>query len=567
MRLMQPILAVISLFILQAFAQNVNELSAIADKDIWFLGPGTFEERVITPKQGTWLVFYATRWCPYCKKLNPKWLELQKQVAQEQLYTKGFSMAKVDCTDVAGWCSSNLKVKGYPNLYVYHNGEYVDEYLGQHEADVIMAYIKQKMALYDSAQPPVDVKQPPSIQPAGENDIVKKDVKDTKEDVKVAPEVPPIEAQAPTPDAKPTTPAANQVIDKKDQNAASPQQQQQQPINPPTVPTKAAVPIGNPPNPPVEQKPLPTVAAPAGPVKQEAPAGPVAAPNNAAGAAPAVVDAKAAYPDPVAYEDDDTDHKPIKGVAKHPRKEFRGFRGFLQTNFVTPLVGPECSTSLLSFQWFSHFDCTRLLISKVLGIGLVAGGAVIKLPQIFKIFQKRSALGVSFASYALETAAYIAGLAYNVRRGNAFNTYGEHAFMAVANCIVIAMMYHYTRRHKDLVVIGTLTFIFTVSLFTKAIINDTLLLSFQWIAILVGVVSKVPQIHSNWSNQSCGQLSAVTVGLQTIGSLARCFTTATEVKDTVIFVTYLVATALNGTVLYQVVIYWGRKRKAKSLLD
>ncbi|KAI9333104.1 hypothetical protein BDR26DRAFT_806098 [Obelidium mucronatum] len=261
------------------------------------------------------------------------------------------------------------------------------------------------------------------------------------------------------------------------------------------------------------------------------------------------------------------EHTPIKGVSRHPRKEFRGFRGFIQSRLVTPLVGPECSTSLLNFQIFSHFDCTRLLISKVLGIGLVAGGAVIKLPQIFKIFMKRSAQGVSFASYALETAAYIAGLAYNVRRGNPFNTYGEHAFMAVANCVVIGMMFHYTYRHKDLFIVGSLTFIFTVSLFSPAIINDTILLSFQWIAILIGVVSKVPQIHSNWANQSCGQLSAVTVGLQTVGSLARCFTTATEVKDTVIFVTYLVATGLNGTVLYQVVIYWGKKRKSKSLLD
>ncbi|KAI8609465.1 hypothetical protein BC830DRAFT_1070880 [Chytriomyces sp. MP71] len=257
----------------------------------------------------------------------------------------------------------------------------------------------------------------------------------------------------------------------------------------------------------------------------------------------------------------------VKGTNKHPIKEFRGFRGFLQTRLVTPLVGAECSTSLLQFKFFSHFDCTRLLISKVLGIGLVAGGAVIKMPQIYKIFMKRSAIGVSFASYALETAAYIAGLAYNVRQGNPFNTYGEHAFMAIANCVVIAMMFHYTNRHNDLITVGIATFVFTFSLFSRFIINDTILLSFQWIAILIGIVSKLPQIYSNWENKSCGQLSAVTVGLQTVGSLARCFTTATEVKDLVIFVTYLVATCLNGTVLYQVYLYWGKSRKSKSLMD
>ncbi|KAJ3074581.1 hypothetical protein HDU98_010858 [Podochytrium sp. JEL0797] len=441
-------------------------------------------------------------------------------------------MAKVDCTDSGEWCSS-IKVKGYPNIYVYHNGEYVDEYFGTHEPETIMTFIKEKMALYQSAPAAVDAKQqqpelkiqerenPPAVDPVAAPAAAAQPIA-----------APPVAQVAVPPSPSPVViPPENPVIKKND---SGPQQQQQQPIA-----AKAAEPPTNDSSKPVNndsKNPLPTVATPStSPLPESA--------------------------------DDEPAHIPIKGVARHPRKEFNGFRGFLQSRLVTPLVGPECSTSLLTFQWFSHFDCTRLLISKVLGIGLVAGGAVIKIPQIIKIFRKRSAVGVSFASYALETAAYIAGLAYNVRRGNPFNTYGEHAFMAVANCIVIAMMFHYTSRHKDLLIVSASTFIFTVSLFSKTIINDTLLLSFQWLSILIGIVSKLPQIYSNWSNKSCGQLSAVTVALQTVGSLARCFTTATEVKDLVIFVTYLVATGLNGAVLWQVILYWGKKRKAKSLLD
>ncbi|KAI9332885.1 hypothetical protein DFJ73DRAFT_663962 [Zopfochytrium polystomum] len=246
-------------------------------------------------------------------------------------------------------------------------------------------------------------------------------------------------------------------------------------------------------------------------------------------------------------------------------KPLRGVRGLLSSYLLTPLIGPKCSTSLLTFH-LTDFPCLRLFISKGLGIGLVAGGAVIKAPQLIKIVMKKSAVGVSFASYALETSAYIAGLAYNVRRGNPFNTYGEHAFMAVANCLVIAMMFHYTARYQTLAVVMTVTFIFTYSLFSPSIVSDPILLSLQWVAILIGVVSKVPQIYENYSTRSTGQLSAVTVGLQTIGSLARCYTTATEVKDPVILITYVVATVLNGIVSWQIYLYWGRPKKLQYKL-
>ncbi|KAJ3417591.1 hypothetical protein HDV05_000048 [Chytridiales sp. JEL 0842] len=237
-----------------------------------------------------------------------------------------------------------------------------------------------------------------------------------------------------------------------------------------------------------------------------------------------------------------------------------GLRGLLSHRLLTPLIGPHCTYSLLSFH-LTDIPCIRLLISKTLGIGLVAGGAIIKLPQLYKIVKKKSALGVSFESYVLETGAYIAGLAYNVRRGNPFNTYGEHAFMAVANVLVIALMFHYKGKHQKLVYFLAASFGFSYSLFTPSIVSDALLLFLQWVAIGIGVFSKVPQILENHTTRSTGQLSAVTVFLQTIGSLARCFTTATEVKDGVILLTYVVATLLNGTVLYQVYTYWGRPKR------
>ncbi|KAJ3220249.1 hypothetical protein HDU67_003264 [Dinochytrium kinnereticum] len=254
--------------------------------------------------------------------------------------------------------------------------------------------------------------------------------------------------------------------------------------------------------------------------------------------------------------------KPVV-IPERPVVALTGIRGLVDYRILAPMIGPGCSSSLLTFHLFD-IPCIRLFISKALGFGLVLGGAIIKVPQIFKIMMRRSAAGVSFASYALETSAYIAGLAYNVRQANPFNTYGEHAFMAVANVVVVMLMFHYKSQHKRLAAVLIITFIFSYSLFDSRIISDSILLSLQWVAILIGVFSKVPQILENRETKSTGQLSAVTVGLQTVGSLARCYTTVTEVGDPVILITYVVATVLNGVVSYQIWLYWGRPRRSRK---
>ncbi|KAI8855220.1 hypothetical protein BC829DRAFT_378372 [Chytridium lagenaria] len=134
--------------------------------------------------------------------------------------------------------------------------------------------------------------------------------------------------------------------------------------------------------------------------------------------------------------------------------------------------------------------------------------------------------------------------------------------MAVANVVVVMLMFHYKNDHRRLIIVLFFTTAFTYALFDSRIVTDSILLSLQWVAILIGVFSKVPQIMENYETRSTGQLSAITVGLQTVGSLARCYTTVTEVGDPVILITYVVATVLNGVVSYQVWLYWGRPRRA-----
>ncbi|KAJ3114346.1 hypothetical protein HDU96_002224 [Phlyctochytrium bullatum] len=189
---------------------------------------------------------------------------------------------------------------------------------------------------------------------------------------------------------------------------------------------------------------------------------------------------------------------------------------------LIPIVGEECSITLLKLSPdLIQSPCFSLLVSKGLGIGIIVGGAVVKVPQIIKIVGAASAEGVSLLSYALETLAILIALAYNYRGGNPFSTYGETQAALFA-------------------------------LLSPALVSNATLVLLQWLSIFIGSASKIPQIISNFLSGSTGQLSGISLGLQFVGSAARVFTTMREISDSVLIMGSIVAASLNGILFAQV---------------
>ncbi|KAI9862293.1 MAG: hypothetical protein M1813_004769 [Trichoglossum hirsutum] len=224
--------------------------------------------------------------------------------------------------------------------------------------------------------------------------------------------------------------------------------------------------------------------------------------------------------------------------------------------FLTSLVGPECYRTLFLDLDPSSSVCLKLLISKALGIGIIAASSIVKVPQILKLLSSGSAQGVSFLSYALETASYTISLAYNVRQGFPFSTYGETALIAVQNVVIAVLVLRFSGKSTEAAGFVAALAVLGAALFREEIVGAGILSVLQAAAGVLGVASKAPQIWTVWKEGGTGQLSAFAVFNYLLGSLTRIFTTLQEVDDKLILYSFIAAFTLNAILAAQMAYYW-----------
>lgn len=198
---------------------------------------------------------------------------------------------------------------------------------------------------------------------------------------------------------------------------------------------------------------------------------------------------------------------------------------------ITSLIGPSCHSALvLSLDVTKDPACTSLAISKALGLAIVGASAIVKVPQILKLVNSRSSSGVSFVSYALETASLLITLSYGVRNQFPFSTYGETALIAVQDVVVAVLVLTFADRPA-----AAATFVAVIAASVYALLFDANLIDAHSMAYLqagsgvLGLASKVPQIYTIWHEGGTGQLSGFAVGISIV-----CLNVADEFRCLII---------------------------------
>lgn len=226
---------------------------------------------------------------------------------------------------------------------------------------------------------------------------------------------------------------------------------------------------------------------------------------------------------------------------------------------LVPLLLPEKCYDQIFVQWdLLHVPCLKILLSKVLGLSLVAGSLLVKLPQVFKILGAKSAEGLSLQSVMLELVALTGTMVYSITNIFPFSSWGEALFLMLQTITICFLILHYrgqTVKGVAFLACYALVLLVLLSPLTPLAIV-TLLQASNVPAVVVG---KLLQAVTNYRNGHTGQLSAVTVVLLFGGSLARIFTSIQETGDPLMAGTFVVAALFNGLIVAQLLFYWNAK--------
>lgn len=202
-------------------------------------------------------------------------------------------------------------------------------------------------------------------------------------------------------------------------------------------------------------------------------------------------------------------------------------------------------------------------MSKALGIGLILGSILVKLPQIIKIVKNKSGEGISLPSVSLDLTAITIYAAYSFVKGFPFSSWGDATFLGIQT-VLIAVFVLWYQGSKSLGLMYLIVFIGVCYVMAGGITPIKTLWYLQSFNIPIVVSGKLLQAWTNYKNGHTGQLAAVTLFMLLFGSAARIFTSIQETGDSVVILTYIASTAANAVLVAQLLYYWNVDIKKKA---
>ncbi|GLH16156.1 Mannose-P-dolichol utilization defect 1 protein homolog [Gryllus bimaculatus] len=182
------------------------------------------------------------------------------------------------------------------------------------------------------------------------------------------------------------------------------------------------------------------------------------------------------------------------------------------------LMTEECYDKFFVELNFLDVPCLKAVISKGLGLAIIAGSVMVKVPQITKILNNKSAEGISILSVLLDLFAITSSASYSFIKGFPFSAWGEGLFLALQTAVIAAL----------------------VLLFSGSSARAAAFVA-SYVALLFVLLSGLTPVDVLWS------LQALNVPIIVAGK---------ETGDSVLVITYLCAFTVNALIAAQLVYYW-----------
>ncbi|CAL8327023.1 unnamed protein product [Lota lota] len=248
-----------------------------------------------------------------------------------------------------------------------------------------------------------------------------------------------------------------------------------------------------------------------------------------------------------------------KSVLEKGTSIMEPLKGVLLTYFM-----PEsCYDSLFLDFNFLDVPCLKIVLSKGLGIGIILGSLMVKLPQILKLMGAKSAEGLSFHSVLLDLLSITGTMAYSITNNFPFSAWGEALFLMLQTVAIGFLIQHYGGKTGRGLLFMAVYFSVLAAVLSPAT-PMSMVTTMQASNMPAVIIGRLIQAATNFRNGHTGQLSAISVFLLFAGSLARIFTSIQETGDHLMALTYIISSSCNGIIALQVLYYWNSSSKQKK---
>ena len=95
--------------------------------------------------------------------------------------------------------------------------------------------------------------------------------------------------------------------------------------------------------------------------------------------------------------------------------------------------------------WINAELTSAAMPLQALGYAIIAGAAIVKVPQILTVMRSKSAEGLTFMSFELENVAFSIHMAYGFLMGLPFSAFGEAVLILAQNTFLLALIYYYAK--------------------------------------------------------------------------------------------------------------------------
>jgi hypothetical protein len=143
---------------------------------------------------------------------------------------------------------------------------------------------------------------------------------------------------------------------------------------------------------------------------------------------------------------------------------------------------------------FSDMECIKFTISKGIGLAIIVGSSILKVPQIIKIVSNGSVEGIAAVTYYIETTIFMQTAALAISNGIAFSVYGESLIIMVQNFLIILLIWNYNKSIGGIEKLAVFAFFigYAYVLFTPAILTAEHWKMISGSSTALGIFGKVP---------------------------------------------------------------------------